>query len=131
MEADWKLLRLQNLALDAAGLLIAAYEELVSGEDSDPDKILPAIQVSLHILGNTSAQFSQERRTKALSRLSPDLNSLVEDKDFSKAVPLLFSLGFLSLPLRRGNTPVVSSFERPRSHWRSRELQLRLQNLQD
>ena len=37
---------------------------------------------------------SQERRTKALSRLNLDLKSLVEDEDFSNAAPHLFGAGF-------------------------------------
>ena len=50
--------------------------------------------MALRILENTSAQFAQERRTRALGRLNPDLKSLIEDEVFSKAGPLLFGTGF-------------------------------------
>ena len=93
---DRKLSRLQNFVLDATGPLAAAYDELVGENEAypDPDRIQQAIQLSLRILGNASAQISQERRTKALSRLNPDLKSLVEDEDFSNAAPNLFGAGF-------------------------------------
>ena len=39
-------------------------------------------------------QFAQERWTRALGRLNPDLMSLIEDEVFSKAGPLLFGAGF-------------------------------------
>ena len=83
LEADRKLSRLQHLVLDAVEPLVLAYEDLMSEDDPDPERILQAIQLSLHILGNTSAQFSQECRTKALSRPNLNLKSLVEDEDFS------------------------------------------------
>ena len=94
IEADRKLSKLQNFVLDAAGPLAAAYEELVTKEEPDPDLIQQAVQLALRILGNTSTHFAQERRTRALGRLNPDLKSLVEDEDFSKAGPLLFGAGF-------------------------------------
>ena len=92
LEADRKLSRLQNFVLDAAGPLIDAYDNIV-GENPDRDRVLQAIQVSLRIIGNTSAHFSQERRVKAIGRLNSDLKSLVEDEDFSKAAPFLFGSG--------------------------------------
>ena len=96
LEVDRKLSRLQNFVLDATGPLAAAYDELVGENEAypDPDRIQQAIQLSLRILGNASAQISQERRTKALSRLNPDLKSLVEDEDFSNTAPNLFGAGF-------------------------------------
>ena len=63
-------------------------------EDPDPDRIHQAIQLSLCILDNTSAQFSQEHRRKALSRLYPDLKSLVEEEDFTESAPYLFGPSF-------------------------------------
>ena len=94
LEVDRKFSWLQNFVLDPVGLLVSAYKELITKEDPDPDQIQQAIQLSLHILGNTSAQFSQERRRKALSCLNPDLKSLVEEKDFSKSSPYLFGPSF-------------------------------------
>ena len=38
--------------------------------------------------------FNLKRWLKALSRLNPDLKSLVEDKDFSQAAPYLFGPSF-------------------------------------
>ena len=76
------------------GPLAAAHDDLVSTDDPDLDRIQQAIQLALCILGNASAQFSQERRSKALARLNPDLKSLVDDEDFSKSAPFLFGPGF-------------------------------------
>ena len=80
--------------LDAAGPLVAAMEELTVLEKPDPEVVLSAIQQPLMFLGNVSAHFNLERRSKALSRLNPDLKSLVEDEDFSQAAPYLFGPGF-------------------------------------
>ena len=94
LEADRKLSRLQNFLLDAVGPLASAYNHMTSHENPDPELVQQCIQLALRIMGNTSAQFSQERRSKALARLNPDLKSLVEDEDFSKAAPFLFGSGF-------------------------------------
>ena len=93
LEANRKLSRLQNFMLDTAGPLIDVYENM-SGENPDPERVMQAIQVSLRILGNTSAHFSQERRVKAIGRLNTDLKSLIEDEDFSRAALFLFGSGF-------------------------------------
>ena len=55
------------------------------------DKIQQTIQAALLILGNALAHISQERRTKVLAHLNPDL---AKDTDFSKDAPLLFGAGF-------------------------------------
>lgn len=80
--------------LDVAGPLTVAYEELVTEDQPDADRVQQAVQLALHILGNTSSQFSQERRVRAISHLNPDLKSFVEEEDFSKTIPLLFRAGF-------------------------------------
>ena len=84
LEADRKLSPLQNFLLDVVRLLATTHNHLVSADDPDQDRTQQAIQLALRILGNSLAQFSQERRAKALGRLNPDLKSLVEDEDFSK-----------------------------------------------
>ena len=94
LEADRKLSQLQYFLLDAVGPLAASHDDLVSTDDPDPDHIQQAIQLALRILGNASAQFSQERRSKALARLNPNLKPLVDDEDFSKSAPFLFGPGF-------------------------------------
>ena len=94
LEADRKLSRFQNFVLDATGPLVAALEELSNSDAPDPSLVTAAVQQSLMFLGNTAAHLSQERRTKALARLNPDLKSLVDDEDFSKAAPFLFGSGF-------------------------------------
>ena len=86
LDADHKLSRLQNFVLDVAGLLMTAFDKLVTEEYPDVDRVQQAVQLALRILGNTSGQFSQERRVKAIiSRLNPDLKSFVEKEDFSKS----------------------------------------------
>ena len=92
LEEDETLSRLQNFLLDAVGPLVAKHDDLVFLNDAD--HIQQAIQLALAILGNASAQFSQEQRSKALARLNPYLKSLVEDEDISKSPPLLFGPGF-------------------------------------
>ena len=100
LEAYKKLSRLQNFLLDAVGSLAATHNDLVSTNDPDPDRIQQAIQLALRILGNASTKFSQERRSKALVRLNPDLKLLVEDEDFSKLAPFLFVPGLKRRPRR-------------------------------
>ena len=104
LRACRKLSKLQNFVLDAAGPLAAAYEELVTKEEPDPDLIQQAVQLALRILGNTSTHFAQERRTRALGRLNPDLKSLVEDEDFSKAGPSYSERGSKRRP-KNGEVP--------------------------
>ena len=97
--------------LDVAGQLTAAYEELVTEDHPDVDRVQHVVQLALRILGNTSAQFSQERRMKAISRLNPDLKSLVEEEDFLKAAPLLFGAGFQRKAMERSEQS--NAYERP------------------
>ena len=94
MEADKKLARLQNFTLDAAGPMAVALEELTSKDEPNGELVISAIQQSLMLIGNASAHFSKERRTKALEKLNPDLKSLAEEEDFSQAQPFLFGKGF-------------------------------------
>ena len=94
IEFDRKLSCLQNFVLDAAGPLVEAMEELTVPERPDPEVVLWAIQQALVFIGNVLAHFTLKRRSKALSRLNPDLKSLVKDEDFSQAAPFLFGPGF-------------------------------------
>ena len=43
LEADRKLSRLQNFVLDAVRPLVSGYEDLISEDDPDPERILQAI----------------------------------------------------------------------------------------
>ena len=65
-----------------------------SARELDPEVVLSATKQSLIFLGNTLAHFNLEWRSKALSRLNPNLKSLVEDEDFSQVAPYLFGSGF-------------------------------------
>lgn len=65
LDAEKKLSRLQNFTPDAA------LEELTSKEQPNDAVIVSAMQQSLMVLGNASAQFSKERRTRALNKLNP------------------------------------------------------------
>ena len=67
LETDQKLSQLQNFVLDAVGPLIAAYNELTSRDNLDPNQILLAVQQGLCFLKNTAAHFSKERRSRALA----------------------------------------------------------------
>ena len=63
--------------------LIAALEELTISEEPNDNFLVAAMQHSLMMIGNASAQFSKERRIRALEKLNPDLKSLAEDEDLS------------------------------------------------
>jgi len=78
--------------LDATRPLVAAFEEL-SSEEPDADHVSVAVQQALLFLGNTSAHFSQLRRSKILKKLNPDVQSLAKDANFSQAAPYLFGEG--------------------------------------
>ncbi len=93
MEANKRLARLQNFTLDATGSLVTALEELTAKEP-DGELVIAAIQQGLTLIGNASAHFSKERRSRALEKLNPDLKSLAEDEDFSDSQPLLFGKSF-------------------------------------
>ena len=94
IDADRRLSRLQNFTLDAAGPMVAALEELTTKDKPNVEVVTSAIQHSLLLIGNASAQFSKERRTRALGKLNPDLKTLAEDEDFSESQPYLFGRGF-------------------------------------
>lgn len=104
VENDRKLSRLQNFTLDAAGPFVAALEEATT-EDGSPnlDLIVNCLQQGLVLLGNASSHFSHERRLKILENLNPDLKSLAEDEDYSKAPPFLFGKGFEKLAKDRAD----------------------------
>ena len=104
VESDRKLSRLQNFTLDAVGPFVAALEEATS-EEGPPnmDLIVNSLQQGLVLLGNASSHFSHERRLKILQHLNPDLKSLAEDEDYSKAPPFLFGKGFEKLAKERAD----------------------------
>lgn len=80
-----------KLHLRRCSPLVAALEELTERNQPDPSTVSAAIQLSLHFLGNAFAQFSVERRTRALAKL---IKSMAEEEDFSQAAPYLFEPGF-------------------------------------
>ena len=94
IDTDKKLSRLQNLALDATGPLVHALEELSMKDTPDADVVLQGIQEALVLLGNASCRISGEQRSRALTKLNPDLKSLAEEEDYSDAQPFLFGKGF-------------------------------------
>ena len=85
--------KLQNFSLDTTSPLVMALEEATRNDIHDMDLITNCIQQALLSLRNVSAHFSYEKRVKALSSLNPDLKTLVEDGDFTKAAHWLFSEG--------------------------------------
>lgn len=95
LDVDRKLSKMQNFLLDASGPLVYALEELNTGENPSVESISLAVQHALVLLhvGNASCHVSVERRSKALTKLNPDLKSMAEE-DFSKAQPFLFGKGF-------------------------------------
>ena len=116
VEVDQKLSRLQNFVPDAAKPLIAAHNELTTQDVPDPGQVLKNIQLSLRFLGNTTAQFSQEWRSKALAYLNPDLKSLAKDKEFPTP-PFLFGPGFEKKANERSET--VEFLRKAASSWKN------------
>ena len=90
LDVDKKLSRLQNFSLDIADPLVYALEELSTKESPSCDTVTMAIQEALVLLGNASCHMSVERRAKALAKLNPNLKSMAEEEDYSKAQPFLF-----------------------------------------
>lgn len=92
IDEDKELSRLRSFFLDAAGPLVAAFEELLK-EEPDADRTCAAIQQALLFLGSASTHLSHVRRTKILKHLNRDIQSLAKDDDFLKAAPYLFGEG--------------------------------------
>ncbi len=93
-DGDRPLARLQTLVLDAVGPLAAILEEAAKGNLS-PRVAVEAATTSLRLLGNASANLSQERRRRIVVDLNKDLKDLIEDPDhFKEAAPMLFGKAF-------------------------------------
>ena len=84
----------KNFTLDAIGPLVYALEELSTKETPSCDTVTMAIQEALVLLGNARCHMSVEHRSKALTKLNPDLKSMAEEEDFSKVQTFLFGSGF-------------------------------------
>ena len=97
IDTDKKLSRLQSLALDATGPLVHALEELSMKDTPDADVVLQGIQEALVLLGNASCRISGERRSRALTKLNPDLKSMAEEEDYT----LTLNLSYLGKALSR------------------------------
>ena len=75
-------------------LVTYALEELTTSDSPSVESITTAVQEALVLLGNASCHMSVERRARALTKLIPDLRSMAEDEDFSKAQLFLFRKRF-------------------------------------
>jgi hypothetical protein len=89
LDSDCKLSRLQNFTLDTAGPLVAALEQLKANDHPDQTSITSAIQQSMLFMVNANAQFSKERRLKALENVNPDLKAMAEEEEFAESHPYL------------------------------------------
>jgi len=91
--------RLQNFWLDAANPLVYVLEK--AEELELPAEVISAVQTSLQLLGNASAQSTIERRKAVLTQMNSQLKTLVRDADFKEAAPLLFGDNFATLAKER------------------------------
>ena len=112
VDTDKKLSRLQNLALDATGQLVHALEELSTKGTPDADVVLQGIQEALVLLRNISCHMSGERRSRALTKLNPELKFMAEEEDYSDAQPFLFCVVAFKGQLHRSHHNPRSFFER-------------------
>ena len=97
--ADRTASRLQNFWLDAANPLIYVLEK--AEELELPPEVISAIQTSLQLMGNASAQNTIDWRKAVLTQMNTQLKALVRDADFKEAAPLLFGDNFASLAKER------------------------------
>ena len=100
--ADRAASRLQNFWLDTVNPLVYVLER--AEELELPAEVIAAIQTSLQLLGNASAQNTTDRRKAILTQLNSRLKSLVRDADFKEAAPLLFGDNFATLAKERLET---------------------------
>ena len=75
---DAELARLQALALDAVGPLARIVEDATNGQLTAEDN-MDAVQTSLRLLGNLSAQCNRLRRTAVLKNLNPRIADMAEE----------------------------------------------------
>ena len=97
--ADRAASRLQNFWLDAVNPLVYVLER--TEELELPAEVIAAVQTSLQLLGNASAQNTIDRRKAILTQMNSRLKSLVRDADFKEAAPLLFGDNFATLAKER------------------------------
>jgi len=91
---DKELAKLQALALDAVGPLCKIVEDAHSGQLTARDN-LDAVQTSLKLLGNLSAQCNRIRRTAILQSLNPRIADMAEEDEVYRNAGLnLFGEGF-------------------------------------
>ena len=93
-DGDRPLARLQTLVLDSVGPLTTILEEAAKGTLSSK-VAADAATAALKLLGNASANISQERRHRVTADLNRDLKDLIEETEhFKNAAPLLFGRSF-------------------------------------
>jgi len=97
--ADRAASRLQDLWLDAANLLVHVLKR--AEELELPPEVIAAIQTSLQLLENASANHTFDRRKAVLVQMNSQLKSLVRDADFKEAAPMSFGNNFARLAKER------------------------------
>ena len=91
---DTELARVQSLALDAFGPLVRIVEDAQNGQLT-AERTVEAVQTSLRLLGNLSANCNRMRRTTALKSLNPRIVDMAdEDSLYCDAGLNLFGDGF-------------------------------------
>ena len=73
-----------------------------------PAEVIVAIQISLQLMGNASAQNTIDRRKTILTQMDTQLKALVRDTDFKEAASLLFGENFATLAKTRGETRALA-----------------------
>ena len=72
----------------------SCLKELSMKGSPEQDVVIQSIQEALVLLGNASCHMSGERRSRALTKLNPDLKSMAKEENYSDAQPFLFGKGF-------------------------------------
>jgi hypothetical protein len=71
---------MQATAYEAAGPLISLLKDLEEERDQDVSQTVEAVKLSLALLGNCFARFSQERKRKILLAINSQLDHLADEE---------------------------------------------------
>lgn len=109
---DRELARVQALMHDPVAPLLWMIHSI----DTIPvDEARAALEDSVHLLGNASANLSQLRRRRILKSVNPELADLAEEDLFKTSAPNLFGAGFEQKMKERAESVKLLEVAKPQS----------------
>ena len=111
---DQWLKKMQTTTYEAAGPLIHLLSSLEGEEEMDTDRVKEALKLSLSLMGNAFARFSQERRRKILVGINSQLGHMA-DEDFDSS-DVLFGEGAVDRIKKR--TEAIKTLQRVKQPFR-------------